>query len=210
MKKFMASVAAAFILTSAGIVNAADGGVHGVVRGPVDLGLEVVVRDSGTGNWERGRSGVGVAIGGDKKKRDHTIELQLISRSDDIKALSRDELTAWYKDGIAPTGANVFISSTEDGNYAFTGVPEGSYYLVILMSGGGQLSGEPDRSADATALQEFLPAWDMYQLFTIGMKVYAVQAVDIKADQMTEFNYDFTASTFQQRKTAKSSDSSNS
>ena len=203
MKKYLASLAAAIVFAAAGTVSAADGGVEGVVKGPVDLGLEVVVRDSGRGNWDRGTSGVGVAIGGDKKKRDHTIDLQLISRSMDVKALTRDEISAWYKDAIAPTGANVFISSTEDGKYSFTGVPEGSYYLVILMPGGGQLSGEPDRSEDATSLQQFLPAWDMYQLFTIGMKVYAVETVEVKADQMTKFNYDFTASAFQNRKKTK-------
>ena len=200
MKKYLASIAAAILFAMTSTVNAADGGVEGVVKGPIDMGLEVVVRDSGRGNWDRGQSGVGVAIGGEKKKRDHTIELQLISRSMDTKALSKEEITAWYKDGIAPTGANVFISTTEDGKYSFTGVPEGSYYLVILMPGGGELSGEPDRSEDAISLQQFLPVWDMYQLFTIGMKVYAVQTVDIKADQMTKFDYDFATPAFQNRK----------
>lgn len=203
MKKELAAMAAAFLLMT-GTASAADGGIEGKVLGPLDLGVSIVVSDRGRGSGERGRAGVGVAIGGERKKTDRTIELQLISRAADMKALSDDEIAAWYKDGIAPTGADVFIAKADEkGNYAFSGVPEGSYYLVILMPGGGKLSGEPDRSSDARDLQQFLRAWDMYQLFTIGMKVYAVQTVDIKPDQVTKFNYDFTASTFQERKKTK-------
>ena len=193
MKKQLASIAAAFLLMM-GTASASDGGVEGVVKGPMDLGLEVVVRDRGRGNWDRGSSGVGVAIGGPKKKVDKTIELQLISRAADMKALSQDELTAWYKDGVAPTGADVFITrSAEDGTYAFTGVPEGSYYLVILMPGGGEVAGETDRTEAAQSLQKFLRGWDMYQLFTIGMKLYTVHMIDVKADAVTQFDYDFAA-----------------
>lgn len=193
MKKQMAAIAAALLLM-AGTAHASEGGVEGKVKGPLNLGLDFVVRDSGRGNWERGAGGVGIAIGGAKKKVDKTIELQLISRTTDVKNLSNDELTAWYKDGIAPTGADVFITqSKEDGTYAFTGVPEGSYYLVILMPGGGNLTGEPDRTTAAEELKKFLPNWDAYQLLTIGMKLYSVQTLDVKADKITRFDYDFAA-----------------
>ena len=123
MKKQLAALAAAFLLMT-GTASAADGSVEGKVRGPMDLGLDYIVQDGGRGN--RGPSGLGVAIGGAKKNVDKTIELQLISRTADMNALSQDELTAWYKDGIAPTNADVFITrSAEDGTYSFTGVPEG-------------------------------------------------------------------------------------
>ena len=139
-------------------------------------------------------SGVGVAIGGARKKVDKTIELQLISRTADMKALSQDELTAWYKDGIAPTNADVFITrSAEDGTYSFTGVPEGKYFLVILMPGGGEITGETDRTEAGQELQKFLRGWDMYQLFTIGMKLYSVQTLEVKADSVTTFDYGFAA-----------------
>jgi hypothetical protein len=203
MKKQLAALAAAFLLMT-GTASAADGSVEGKVRGPMDLGLEVIVRDSGTGNWDRGRSGVGVAIGGEKKKVDKTIELQLISRAANLNALSQDELTAWYKDGIAPTSADVFITrSAEDGTYSFTGVPEGSYYLVILMPGGGNLAGETDRTEAAQELRNFLRNWDMYQLFTIGMKLYTVHTIDVKADSITKFDYGFAAPGLSEKGTIK-------
>ena len=191
MKKHLAALAAALMLMT-GTVSAAAGSVEGKVKGPMDMGLNVVVRDSGTGNWDRGQSGVGVAIGGAKEKVDKTIELQLISRTADMKALTNEELTAWYKDGIAPTSADVFITrSAEDGTYSFTGIPEGSYYLVILMPGGGEITGEPDRTEAAEELQKFLRGWDMYQLFTIGMKMYSVEILDVKGDAVTQFDYSF-------------------
>ncbi len=203
MKKELAAVAAAFLLMT-GTASAADGSVEGKVRGPMDLGLDVVVRDRGNGNWDRGAAGVGVAIGGAKQKVDKTVELQLISRTADMNALSQDELTAWYKDGIAPTGADVFITrSAEDGTYSFTGVPEGSYYLVILMPGGGNLAGEPDRTEAAQELQKFLRGWDMYQLFTIGMKLYTVHTIDVKADSITKFDYGFAAPGLSEKGTIK-------
>ena len=193
MKKQLAALAAAFLLMT-GTASAGDGNVEGKVRGPMDLGLQVIARDSGTGNWDRGRSGAGIALGGSRKNVDKTIELQLISRATDMKALTRDELTAWYKDGIAPTDADVFITkSAEDGTYAFTGVPEGRYFLVILMPGGGELTGEPERTEAGQELQKFLPSWDMYQLFTIGMKLYSVHTIDVKPDAVTQFDYDFAA-----------------
>ncbi len=193
MKKQLAALAAAFLLMT-GTASAADGSVEGKVKGPMDLGLQVITRDSGTGNWDRGQSGAGIAIGGSRKKEDKTIEVQLISRAADLKALTRDELTAWYKDGIAPMNADVFITkSAEDGTYAFTGVPEGSYFMVILMPGGGTLTGEPERTEAGEELQKYLPAWDMYQLFTIGMKLYSVHTIDVKSDAVTQFDYDFAA-----------------
>ena len=189
MKKQFAALAAALLLMT-GTASAADGSVQGKVRGPMDLGLDVVVNDGGRGN--RRAAGLGVAIGGEKTKSDKSIELQLISRAVDMNALTQDELTAWYKDGIAPTNADVFITrSAEDGTYAFTGVPEGKYFLVILMPGGGTLSGEPDRTEAAQELQKFLRGWDMYQLFTIGMKLYSVQSVTVEADKVTQFDYGF-------------------
>ena len=173
MKKQLAAFAAAFLLMTS-TASAADGSVEGKVRGPLNLGLNVVVQDNGRGN--RSAAGLGVSLGGEKPKVDKTIELQLISRAADMNALSQDELTAWYKDGIAPTNADVFITrSAEDGTYSFTGVPEGKYFLVILMPGGGNLSGESDRTEAGQELQKFLRGWDMYQLFTIGMKLYTVQ-----------------------------------
>ena len=191
MKKELAALAAAFLLMT-GTASAADGSVEGKVRGPMDLGLDYIVQDGGRGNG--GAAGFGVAIGGAKKKTDKTIELQLISRTADMNALSQDELTAWYKDGIAPTNADVFITrSAEDGTYSFTGVPEGSYYLVILMPGGGEVTGENDRTEAAQQLQKFLRGWDMYQLFTIGMKLYSVHTIDVKADSVTTFDYGFAA-----------------
>ena len=204
MKKQLAVMAAAFLLMT-GTASAADGGVEGKVKGPLDLGVDLVVRDSGRGNWERGQSGVGVSIGGEKKKKENTIELQLISRATDMNALSEAEITAWYKDGIAPTDADIFIAKAdENGKYAFTGIPEGQYFLVVLMPGGGELTGEVDKSSDAEELRKFLRAWDMYQLSTIGMKLYAVQTIDVKPDQMVQFNYDFNARMFQERKKVKS------
>ena len=191
MKRQLAALAAAFLLMT-GTASAADGSVEGKVRGPMDLGLDYIVQDGGRGN--RGASGLGVAIGGAKKNVDKTIELQLISRTADMNALSQDELTAWYKDGIAPTNADVFITrSAEDGSYSFTGVPEGKYFLVILMPGGGNLSGESDRTEAGQELQKFLRGWDMYQLFTIGMKLYTVQNVEVQADKITQFDYGFAA-----------------
>ncbi len=203
MKKQLAAIAAAFLLMT-GTASAAGGSVEGKVKGPMDLGLQVIARDSGTGNWDRGHSGAGIAIGGSRKQEDKTIELQLISRTADMKGLSRDEVAAWYKDGIAPTNVDVFITKTaEDGAYAFTGVPEGKYYLVILMPGGGNLTGEPERTEAGQELQKFLPSWDMYQLFTIGMKLYSVQIVDVKADAVTQFDYDFAAPGLPERKKVK-------
>lgn len=191
MKKQLAAFAAAFLLMTS-TVSAADGSVEGKVRGPLDLGLNVVVQDNGRGN--RSAAGLGVSLGGEKPKVDKTIELQLISRAADMNALSQDELTAWYKDGIAPTNADVFITrSAEDGTYSFTGVPEGKYFLVILMPGGGNLSGESDRTEAGQELQKFLRGWDMYQLFTIGMKLYTVQNVEVQADKITQFDYGFAA-----------------
>ena len=193
MKKHLAAVAAALLLMT-GTASAADGSVEGKIQGPLDLGLDVVVRDSGRGNGERGTHGLGVAIGGAKTKADRTVELQLISRAADMKALSQDELTAWYRDGIAPAGADVFITrSAGDGAYSFTGVPAGKYFLVILMPGGGGLTGETDRTAAAQELQKFLRNWDMYQLFTIGMKLYTVRTVDVEADTVTRMDYSFAA-----------------
>ncbi|MBR1553549.1 MAG: hypothetical protein IJ631_06025 [Schwartzia sp.] len=53
MKKQLAALAAAFLLMT-GTASAAGGNVEGTVRGPLDLGLEVVVRVSGGCNWVRG------------------------------------------------------------------------------------------------------------------------------------------------------------
>ena len=44
----------------------------------------------------------------------------------------------------------------------------------------------------------------MYQLFTIGMKLYSVKTIDVKADAVTRFDYDFTAPGVSERaKTSK-------
>ena len=202
MKKQLAAIAAAFLLMT-GTASAANGSVEGKVRGPMDLGVDFVVQDSGTGSRDRGQSNVGIAIGGPKKV-DKTIELQLISRTADMKALTDEELTAWYKDGVAPAKADVFITrSAEDGTYSFADVPEGSYYLVILMPGGGDLTGEPEKSEAAEELRNHLRGWDMYQLFTIGMKLYSVQVLDVKGDKVTQYDYGFTAPGFSERTKTK-------
>ncbi len=192
MKKIFICIAAVLLLMTTGTAYASSGDIEGTVKGPLDLGLEVVVHDAGSGNWDRGNTGVGVAIGGARRKTDKTIELQLISKTADMKSLSAEELVAWYKDGIAPSSVDVFITRSGDkGEYSFTGVPEGKYFLVILMPGGGELTGEADMLAELQELKGFLRAWDMYQLFTIGMKLYSVQTVEVKSDTITHFDYNF-------------------
>ena len=190
MKKCMAIAAAAFLLLT-GTAGAA-GVLEGTVKAPPDIGLEAI-RAGGAGN----ASGFGVAIGGAKKKLEKSIQLQLISREADFSRLSDGELEAWYKDGVAPANVGVFIErSAEDGTYAFAGIPAGSYYLVIIPPGLGDASARPSSARTVEALSKQLRNWEMYELFTLGMHAYTVQAIELKDNDVTRFDYDFAAPPF--------------
>lgn len=189
MKKCLATAAAAFLMFM-GTAGAA-GVVEGVVKVPLNLGFEPIGSKGGSG----GAEGFGIAINGAKKKVDKSVQLQLISRMADYSRLSDNALEAWYKDGVAPENVSVFIvKSEEDGKYAFTDVPAGSYYLVIVTP--GLAKSAPVQSRIAQDLSKRLRNWEMFELFTLGMHDYTVQPVEVKDDTVTHFDYDFSAPPF--------------
>ena len=188
MKMRIAALAAAFLMMAG--TAGASGGVTGTIKAPVELGFEVL-RTGG----ERGALGVGIAVGGTKKKPDRRITLQLIPFEGDLSRLSDDELSAWYKDGVAPANANVFIEkSEEDGAYSFADVPAGRYYIVVIPPGLDKTGSEATRAE--AELQKRLRNWEMYELFTLGMHTYTMQVVDVKDGEDARFDYDFSAPPF--------------
>ena len=84
--------------------------------------------------------------------------------------------------------------SEEDGKYAFADVPAGNYYLVIIAPGLAESA--PMQSRVAQELEGRLRNWEMYQLFTLGMHDYAVLPVEVKDNEATRFDYDFSAPPF--------------
>lgn len=178
----------------------ASGGVNGFIRLQPDLGFTVMAEGGSRGAGDRGAAGVGWSIGGEKRKGARSISLHLISRAENLGSLSDQEIEAWYRDGVAPSGRDVFLMHCgEDGRYEFGSVPAGEYFLVIVTNAMSGMDMAPKTSRLSDELQAFLPSWDSFQLFAIGMNQYAVQSVSVSDGVMTRLDYDFASPPFAEK-----------
>ena len=109
-----------------------------------------------------------------------------------MTALTTGEIEDWYQNDIAPAEQPIFLTETqENGSYEIDDVPEGRYYLVIVAGQMDDGSADPLRTRSGEALSKYLPLWDQYAMFVIGMNSCVVQEIEITDGAMTRADYDF-------------------
>lgn len=190
MKKVVLAGALSLLLLP-GIVLAGPGSVTGTVRLAPRPGLTTM-------GMANGDTGFGVPLTGKQEKISRDTKLHLISQNVDMSRLSADEIEKWYKQGETPAGQPIFITTAkEDGSYEFANVPPGQYYLIIVA---GQMDPVGNNNVTRTALGEklskYLPNWDQFVVFNIGLNSAMVHEVSVADDASTSFNYDFGVSAF--------------
>ncbi len=191
MRKWMAVLAISLALAMPTVQAA--GGVNGVVKLRPELNFTAMGSGS-TRNGERGTTvGIGWAVNREKgARRDRVTRVQLISRDMDMTALTTGEIEDWYQNDIAPAEQPIFLTETqENGSYVIDDVPEGRYYLVIVAGQMDDGSADPLRTRSGEALSKYLPLWDQYAMFVIGMNSCVVQEIEITDGAMTRADYDF-------------------
>lgn len=191
MRRWMAALAASLALAIS--TAEAAGGVNGFIKLRPELNF-TAMGSGATRNGERGTAvGIGWAVNGEKgERRTRTAKVQLISRDMEMKALTAAEIEAWYQKDAAPTGQPIFLAEAEEnGAYEIDDVPEGRYYLVIVAGQIDDGSADPMRTRSGEGLSRYLPQWDQYAMFVIGMNSYTVQEIEVKDGAMTRVDYDF-------------------
>ncbi len=188
MKKFLMAGALSLLLIP-GIVFAGPGGVTGTVRLAPRPGLTSM-------GMANGSNGFGVPLTGRQDKIDRETKVHLISQEIDMKRLSSAEIEKWYKNGETPKGKPIFITTLkEDGTYEFSNVPSGRYFLIIVA---GQMDTVGNNDVSRTALGEkiakYLPNWDQFELFNIGLNSAVVQEVSVTDDTVSQMDYNFGVS----------------
>ena len=191
MRKWMAALAVSLAMAIS--TAEAAGGVNGFIKLRPELNF-TAMGSGATRNGERGTAvGIGWAVNGEKGERSgRTTKVQLISRDMEMTALTAEEIAAWYQKDVAPTGQPIFLAEAEEnGAYEIDDVPEGRYYLVIVAGQMDDGSADPMRTRSGEGLSRYLPQWDQYAMFVIGMNSYTVQEIEVKDGAMTRADYDF-------------------
>lgn len=115
-----------------------------------------------------------------------TAENWLISTSVDFQKIPDATISAWYRDGIVPPGAPIYLAKSDPtGAYRFEDVPVGTYYLVNLDPFGKPFDeGRKEREV-RQELEARLPHPDEFYLFFVGVKNCLVQKVTVEAGKET-------------------------
>ena len=84
-----------------------------------------------------------------------------------------------------PANAPVYHTMTDKktGKYEFHGIPEGTYFLVILDSYGRDAAQNLTELDDKQQLRQKLPNWESFELFNVGPRSCLVQMVTVKRDE---------------------------
>lgn len=193
-KKLVAAVAATVLLTAGAASGEAAGSVAGNIRASKVRVERMQIPGDGV---QRDHNAIGFSIGGKKRAAAITANVQLIGRDMDMSRFTNEQLNAWYRDGVAPSGAPVFIAKADaNGNYHIDGVPEGAYYLLIVSPNQVDTRNLPLSAAKAEEkLQAYLPDWNAFSLLVIGMNDYVVQEVLVRDGLVATANYDFVFAT---------------
>ncbi len=136
------------------------------------------VLGSGTVSWD---------VSAPKNSRPKvTAENWLISTAVDFSKIPDAAISAWYREGKIPPGAEIYFApSDQKGAYRFADVPVGTYYLVNLDPFGKPFDeGRAEREA-RLELEDRLPHPDEYMLFLVGVKSCVVQKVTVEAGRET-------------------------
>ena len=193
MRKIMAALTAALMLAMP--ITAASGGVNGVIKLRPEMNFTAMGSGS-TGSGSRPPTvGIGWDVSGRKPERlQRDTKVQLISQNIDMRSLTEAEIEDWYKNDVAPDGQPIFLTAAqEDGTYEISNVPEGRYYLVIIAGQADDGFSNPLRTRSGDALSRYLPDWDQYAMFVIGMNSCVVQEIEVRDGTMTRADYDFGA-----------------
>ena len=119
------------------------------------------------------------------KFHDKEADVWLIGKDFTYDKLSDKEIDDWYRFGKIPANAPVYHTTTDKktGKYEFHGIPEGTYFLVILDSYGRDAAQNLTELDDKQQLRQKLPNWESFELFNVGPRSCLVQMVTVKRDE---------------------------
>lgn len=119
------------------------------------------------------------------KFHDKEADVWLIGKDFTYDELSSKEIDDWYRFGKIPANAPVYHTMTDKktGKYEFHGIPEGTYFLVILDSYGRDATQNLTELDDKQQLRQKLPNWESFELFNVGPRSCLVQMVTVKRDE---------------------------
>lgn len=119
------------------------------------------------------------------KFHDKEADVWLIGKDFTYDELSSKEIDDWYRFGKIPANAPVYHTRTDKktGKYEFHGIPEGTYFLVILDSYGRDAAQNLTELDDKQQLRQELPNWESFELFNVGPRSCLVQMVTVKRDE---------------------------
>ncbi len=188
MKRLLLAGALSLLLLP-GIASAGPGSVEGHIRLAPRPGLTTM-------GMANGDTGFGVPLTGKQERINRDTKLHLIGQEINMSRLTPDEIEKWYKQGEPPAGRPIFITSTkEDGTYGFANVPPGRYYLIIVA---GQMDPVGNNNVTRTVLGEklskYLPNWDQFAMYNIGLNSATIHEVTVTDDTATQFDFDFGVS----------------
>ena len=140
-----------------------------------------------------GNGGMGIGMDLDKamgnKSGNHAAaraEIWLIGADIDFKKVSADTIDAWYRDKKLPAGQPIYYQQTDEkGRFDIKDVPAGNYYLVVVNNY------VPGRGSDARAVQalaDYLPDYDMFQLFVTGYSEPTAVQFHLAEHEIGSFN----------------------
>lgn len=188
MKRFYRSLAVAFALAlgaTASLPAASAAPATGEVTGSVythgsERGMKIAsAPDASAG-------GISWDLAAPKNKfHDKEADVWLIGRDFTYDELSDKEIDDWYRFGKIPANAPIYHTETDKktGKYEFHGIPEGTYFLVILDSYGRDAAQNLTELDDKQRLRQKLPNWESFELFNVGPRSCLVQMVTVKRDE---------------------------
>lgn len=188
MKRFYRSLAVAFALAlgaTASLPAASAAPATGEVTGSVythgsERGMKIAsAPDASAG-------GISWDLAAPKNKfHDKEADVWLIGKDFTYDKLSDKEIDDWYRFGKIPANAPVYHTMTDKktGKYEFHGIPEGTYFLVILDSYGRDAAQNLTELDDKQRLRQKLPNWESFELFNVGPRSCLVQMVTVKRDE---------------------------
>ena len=156
------------------------------------MGQLYMPEESGVSVGSGGGMGIGMDLDqtlGKKKAENHETaraEIWLIGAHINFKTMSQDTLDAWYREKKIPAGQPIFYQETDnEGKFDIKNVPGGDYYLVVVNNY------VPGRGSDSRAVQElqqYLPDYDMFQLFVTGYSEPTATRFHLTEHEIGSFN----------------------
>ena len=191
MRRWMAALAASLALAMP--AAQASGGVNGFLRLRPELNFTVMGSNATRSGERETAVGVGWSLDGERGARSaRARKVQLIASDLHMAELTAGEIEDWYQRDIAPAGWPIFLTTTqENGAYEIEDVPAGRYYLVMISGQIDDGTADPVRTRSGEALAKYLPQWDQYAAFVIGLNACAVQEIEVKDGAMTRVDHDF-------------------